>query len=790
VNRLRLLGYGARLAVIGGRASQVRIALMAGGIAIGVAMLLALFSVLPAVGAHQMRAGIATPGEPTITGAHFWRTSGLYRGHTLTTVPLFVDGPVRGVPAGLKRLPGPGEVVVSPALKRVLDGPRRSELAPRLPGRVVGTIADDGLTGPRQLMAWVGVAANPTPTSGQRQPNAFSEFGPTDTHSSHVYISDDDKIALSLAFIGLMVPVLVLIATLTRLSAGTRERRLAAIRLVGATRRQTRWLAAAETGVAAAAGAVLGLGLFYVIRAPLAGLVPTPDGLFAGDIAPPLGLSILVLLGVPALAVATAVIALRRVVTSPLGVSRRAAPRPVGWWRPVPLTIGMLMIVGAWFDRYDLLRGGKRGAVLLIGGASLSLIGLAVAAAVVARLGGLLLHRWGPGTASQLAGRRLEADPAAAARVLTGAMFVVAVVGWLLGFLPLLDASQGGSNFDIREAALRPGALTVQLGPGELLRGEVSVAALRRTPGVTGVAAVQQLTISHDGSTGATDNALVASCADLRLVTRNPLRECGAAPAYRLVDSYPDPSARHPRPGETWQIMTSSQDKASGAVLHLPDQLPSLRLPAGLTDMVGGGVLISASLLPPTFATDPALGADTQGQEFIATDGRPSTEERVRSALWSNAQFDKPMTIRETQAAQLGDSTDLYRRAALVGVLFALLAAALSFAVTTADALRERRRGLAALIALGAPVATLRRSVLLQTAVPLLLNIALATGTSIVATVLYLRLDSEDGGTEVPLPWAGWSLMAAAAVAAVLVSTAITLPFIRAAARPEALRTE
>ena len=66
----------------------------------------------------------------------------------------YVDGPVRGVPAGLTRLPEPGEVLVSPALERVLDGPRRSEVAPRLPGRVVGTIGDEGLTGPDQLMAW------------------------------------------------------------------------------------------------------------------------------------------------------------------------------------------------------------------------------------------------------------------------------------------------------------------------------------------------------------------------------------------------------------------------------------------------------------------------------------------------------------------------------------------------------------------------------------------------------------------------------------------------------------
>lgn len=74
-----------------------------------------------------------------------------------------------------------------------------------------------------------------------------------------------------------------------------------------------------ETGVVAAAGSVLGLAAFYVVRASLAGLVPTQKGVFAGDIAPPLGFKILVLLRVPVLAVATAVPALRRVVTVPRG---------------------------------------------------------------------------------------------------------------------------------------------------------------------------------------------------------------------------------------------------------------------------------------------------------------------------------------------------------------------------------------------------------------------------------------------------------------------------------------
>jgi hypothetical protein len=784
VSRLRLLGYGARLAVAGGRATRLRIALMAGGMAVGVAMLLGLFSVLPAVSAHQARVQarqLSGPAQPT--GAHVWGSSGLYRGNLMTTMSVFVDGPVRGAPAGLTRLPGPGEVVVSPALARLLDGPRRGELAARLPGRVVATIGPAGLLGPGELMASVGVSADPTPSVGG-QPTAFPGFGhPGPGAEEPVYMSSNDRLALGLAFVGLLVPVLVLIATLTRLSAASRERRLAAIRLVGATRRQTRWLAAAETGVAAAAGAVAGLGVFYLLRVPLAALVPTRNGVFATDIAPPVALTVLVLVGVPALAVATAVLALRRVVTSPLGVTRRAAPRRVGWWRLVPLTVGMLMLLGAWYDRHNLLSGGTRGAVLLLGGASLSLIGLAVAAAAVARLGGLLLHRFGPGTASQLAGRRLEADPAAAARVLTGAMLVVAVVGWLLGFLPLLDASQGGGNFDIRDEALRPGTLTMQVAPEDPIHGDATASVLNRVAGVTAVATTQRLTISADSSPVNWNVALVADCADLRRVTRRPLTGCGRAPAYRVVHEFAD-DGRRARPGETWQIM--AHDGPAG-VVRMPSRLPAIRLPAGINDITGADLLVSPKLI----ATALPAGATLDPQDlFIATDGKPATAERVRSAVWRNTLFDKPMTIREQQAVQLGVTSDLYRRAALAGVIFALVAAALSLAVTMADSLRERRRGLAALVALGTPVRVLRRSVLLQTAVPLLLNIALATGASIAATVLYLRLDSDDGGYPVPLPWAGWSLMAAATVAAVLLATALTLPFIRAAARPDALRSE
>lgn len=59
-------------------------------------------------------------------------------------------------------------------------------------------------------------------------------------------------------------------ATATRLSAANRERRLAAVRLAGATQGEVRLFAGIESGVAAAIGTLAGIPLFLLLRRLLA----------------------------------------------------------------------------------------------------------------------------------------------------------------------------------------------------------------------------------------------------------------------------------------------------------------------------------------------------------------------------------------------------------------------------------------------------------------------------------------------------------------------------------------
>jgi hypothetical protein len=135
-------------------------------------------------------------------------------------------------------------------------------------------------------------------------------------------------------------------------------------------------------------------------------------------------------------------------------------------------------------------------------------------------------------------------------------------------------------------------------------------------------------------------------------------------------------------------------------------------------------------------------------------------------------------------------ASDGYRQAALIAALAVVLTGGLSLAVATADAVRERRRAHAALTAMGTPAWLLRRGALLHTAVPLLLNVGLALLVTAATSWLYLRVTSDPVATGIRLPWAGYAAIGGTALAASLLATVAALPFVRAATRPDALRTE
>lgn len=795
-----------RLTLGGDRSARVRLLLMTGGAAVAVALLLGVAGAAPAALerldrvdgrylTYDQKDTSRTQGVRARTSVGYWR------GTELRVLDVEVVGPPVTSPPGLSVLPGPGEVLVSPALAEALAGEHGAELAPRLHGTVVGRIGPAGLVGPDELFAVAGAppgVLSDALAAGFGAPRPVQpEFSTGDAGNGVVTVtggvSDELKAASAVAAVGLVVPLLVLVSTATRLSAATRDRRSAALRLVGATGRQVRTLGAVEGLVVGGIGAAAGVALFLLLRAPVASIIPVPSGLFATDVRPPAVAVLAVLVGVPLLTTGTGVLAVRKAVTSPLGVRRQATTTPASPLRLLPLAAGLLMLVGALADRDAVLGGRWHGTVLLLGGAALCLIGIAVAGPALAGVGGTLLARFGRGPASQLAGRRLALDPGAAARTVTGTALVVVCVAWLLAFLPLLATSSPNGRGDLA-AVLQPA--TVVMGSTVDSDFTPVLPAVDGVAGSDAVVPARELQLLRPGAVAPADvdigkdvdysqfpiQAVVVDCAELSQVLRQPLTDCRPDTVYRLVG--PSIFDNAEITGGSYDLIDRSTGERTGQQVALPADIPVLAWPDGLVQGIDGFGLAGSLLLPPSMV--PASAPDSL---LIATNGRDATVEAVRAALGPVRTPFPPLTAEEAVLVARS-ATDGYARAALLGLVLVVLVGGLSLAVTTADGLRERRRAHAALTAMGTPLRVLRRSVLLQNALPLLLSTSLALVVAAAASWLYLRLGASPEVPAPPLPWAGYAAVGGSAVLASLLATAASLPFVRAAARPDALRAE
>ena len=244
------------------------------------------------------------------------------------------------------------------------------------------------------------------------------------------------------ALLLLTLPVLALAGQCGRLGAPARDRRLAAIRLAGATPRQAVALVAAETGAAVSVGVVAGLAVFLVGRSALDGRgLPT-------DVLPPLWVMALLVVGLPLLAAAVAAVLLRRVAVTPFGVVRRVrtgAPRP---W-PALLILPALFSFAVYEPLADL---DVPGWLLPFVGGAIGIIGVVAGAGWLAYVAGRVLHRYARGPAALLAARRLIADPWAGSRtfaaLLACVIFGAGAAQFRAWLEALIDSSYDESDRD------------------------------------------------------------------------------------------------------------------------------------------------------------------------------------------------------------------------------------------------------------------------------------------------------------------------------------------------------
>lgn len=132
----------------------------------------------------------------------------------------------------------------------------------------------------------------------------------------------------------LVVPLMTLGGSAARLSARRRDGRLATLRLLGAPSGTVAVMTVAESMMLAAVGALAGI-VGHLLLLPLVQLIPFRGEALGGAVWMGPGPVALVALGIVALAALSAVLGLRRIVISPLGVRTRQQVPKLHWWRAV-----------------------------------------------------------------------------------------------------------------------------------------------------------------------------------------------------------------------------------------------------------------------------------------------------------------------------------------------------------------------------------------------------------------------------------------------------------------------
>ena len=745
-----MIRLGLRLTLGSGREAALRVLVTAAAVALGVGMLLACLAGANGLHAQTDRgAWLDTSAQavaPTSTSGRLWwlTSTDEFSNQEIDRVDIAASGPNAPVPPGIPHLPGPGEYYASPALTTLLRSEPANELRDRYPAHQIGTIGAAALPSPNSLIIIIGHTARQL----SQAPGAV-EVGAIQSTPASCYACQNTtgsgpvlQFILAGGAVALLLPILILIATASRLSAARREERFAAMRLVGATPRQISAVSAVEAAVAAVAGVAAGFALFFVFR-PLLYHVPFTGAPFAqGDLSLQWIDIALAVIGVPVAAVVSARLALRRVQISPLGVSRRASSRPPRIVRIIPLLAGIAVL--AYFDAVG--KPGSNGSQILelLAGFVLLIVGLVLAGPWFTTAGSRLMAKRANRPATLIAGRRLLDNPKAAFRFISGlviALFVAsAMIGALSSIAAATSSSSGGSAgrdtlselFCSFYMSNCPASAEVSSVPGQVLD------ELRSTPGVRAVTVVHQ----------------------------NPTQA---------------------QLGTSFGVVACDQLAKTPAIGKCAPGATEASIGYFLSNLLGHNSNASSTVWPSAHLSAADVARLPVDAVVVATNGSSGSLERARTTLERAFPFQgapvavdalDPSTARLLTMIQ--DMTD--------GIIVAsLIIAACSLAVTIAAGLGERKRPFSLLRLTGVPTSLLHRVVALESALPLFLVAAVSIVVGLVSAALYLH---SQVGIAFSIPGiAYWATVLGGLAASLAIITA-TFPILDRMTGPEVARNE
>ncbi|MCW5952544.1 MAG: hypothetical protein KIT69_09825, partial [Propionibacteriaceae bacterium] len=481
------------------RGDRWRLVAIAGGVALGVALALSLWSGFTAIADRGVRAGwidvnrnwqhrielddrTAIALDQLLVRTDYDR----FLDYQITVLRVATTPDTTTTVPGVGRPPTPGTSAVSPALAALIAAHPPDELGDRY-GTILAELPDTVLAGPDALVAVTGAEPSELASDGDVVTALVGTAFATENYGYLAVIG-----AIALGF-----PVVILLAVVTSLGSAKRTEQLATLRLIGATPGALARLAAWETAATSLAGAVAGVALAWLVAPLLAGVELDGVGFFADDLRPGAADSLATGLGVTVIAVGITALRARRLRGGPLGAIRERIETLPSGWRVLPLTLGLLGLLALGLAGLTVASGAEpivSPGLPVIGSFVLVTAGLVAAGpALLGRLARFGARR-AEGAVAVVALNRIRRHPRQSFRAVSGLVIACFVVSVFAGALTTLGSAdlQTGPDYLPPQTLIAPLDWGVGVEPPRLedpaLRHQLDT--LRAIPGVTAVAAV------------------------------------------------------------------------------------------------------------------------------------------------------------------------------------------------------------------------------------------------------------------------------------------------------------
>lgn len=688
--------------------------------AVAVVIMLIGCSLEPTALARSERAAdqLLPLGPPPAAGADgvlVVDSSDHFYGQRISRRQAAVQGSGGQAPPGMP-LPAPGELVVSPRMAVELAA--SAELRSRYPGRIRASVPSDQLLGPRSLVLWEGV----TPDQLGSEAGWLGARGAKSAHDIADDVPAEIAYAVPMLVIGFLLPLVALLALLATLGGARREERLAALRLIGLTDREAKQSAALESGMVALVGVLVGLTLFLGTRDVIGPALPVEGGVWPEDIRLPWVRAVVVAVAFPVISVIASWFALHVLTTSPLGVERRSVTVAPRRWPLMVLASGIALLALALLG---IVPQGESRARVTICAAVLLMIGAAGSVPVGTRYVVLAAGRVTRSVAGLVAFRRIEGNPARAARVAVGLTLMVTIAGPLLVFFPLI-ADLGAPSLRALGQLVGQDTIVSTQGPADApekaAAGRVEAwAAASEHAGIASALTLHTATIGPAEESGRNADELAtivfADCEDLEAVAHIPADQCrrGLRTPGAEELGWKAPSAIYTEVAEGAQGRIVQRQ--IGPAFSISEELVGSERLAVLLDGISSPAV---HLIPRSALADATILEGLGRTQFIVPTGEAMIE-AVRSGIVRSTGA-SALTVGESDAIARRATREFQLVAQIAGILIVLVAGlATMISAVEAVAATERERRL--LWVGGAPRKTSSRAVSLQAMVPTLMGV-------------------------------------------------------------------